>query len=755
MYQAAEITRLALLTACAAVLFCRNGFSLLVFLGNPPRENTSRLGAGFLAGILVFGTGVLALALAGILYPPLIIILLFGLALPGGLSFRSIRAGIPVPGLQTVPLIVLALVIVSIVALRPMALMDVFIYHLASGWQFLQAHRVLVSDVSIGFLYPLPVEMAFIPALLTGDDRLTTCLSITSMAAVGLVAIRNMRPGMVWLGLLIAFSSGPLLTFINGKNDVIASSFFVAGALLLQSGNPRAGAFLLGACASAKPVFIPLVALWWLLVRPRSSRLLGLETTVLLVPFIPWWGKSYLATGNPFYPFGAGIIDTFGRGAANIGRELDILSPPGSGFVGDMFGTNPLVILAIPGMLFLLPSHRRRLLALIAASAATFWLGHNTRYWMPAIFLASFFTAEAVFISGKQYLAVLAGAWSVTAIFLHPTVRGFSSSDALPGRKVEAHRIYGEACEMAGRTKARRFLVVGEYRTYLLPGRAVYDGMLGETPYIWKACRESWTPQEVAKKIRQSGAGHLLYNYIAAYHGVASTGKWFPWDDRMGRIWMDYCRSGLELVAESDSCDYSSGGYYLYKISRKPRRTGAPAVFYLPGAEGLSFRAETLHLGGAVPESLAEYFRLVRAYPGVLVFSCGMAAEQYRLDSGREAIKTLHPALLAGMRHPVMPLYGMALNRIGDYAGARKYLREFLPRYLTDDTMIRLGLAGSCLELGRKAVKQGRQAAAEGFLEEAEAALKFRLADRSREAEAMAQEIRDGIALLRAKRGKQ
>jgi hypothetical protein len=756
--------------SAAAIVFvaclARIGHAVPEFLRLPAGISTRFTGASLLAGFTVFGAVVAALAMSGLLYPVLVLGCLFSLAVPSRLSIQSMCAVIP--PFRSMPLAVLTALGVAALALKPVTGLDAHVCHLASAWQFLGSHRMLVSCIPASFLYPLPVEMVFTLPLIAGDDRITTLFSLAALASVVLVVRETAGIRGALMLLLLSLSISSLAGLVaSGKNDVIASSFFMAGALLLERGGTRYGALMLGACISAKPVYGPLVGLWWLFMRPQRTRLLGWSALLLFVPILPWWIKSFLATGNPFYPFGADRIATFGWTGANMGRYMDYWGPlwmegtrnwrtiPGALLRG-MSGESLLAAVALPGLLVFAPARRRPVLVILLAWAITLRLGHVTRYCLPSLWLAVFYLAEWISSPGgkrQRILVLLSVTWAACAIALNPSLRDYSLGDLnreLQGGGIGRNGTFGEACRMVESAGLRRVIVTGELRTYLLPARAVYDGMIGETPVIWGIVHESFSPADIARKIRQAGINGVLYNYVSAMYGFASTGYWFPWDRRMGHLWEEYCRSGLDLVSATPSCDHLWGGYCLYKTRPVLRRKLGSRLFYLPGADALAAEAGVKRSVRDHSGSARLFSGLSAEFPAVLSFRCEAASEYARMFMWRETVGLLGPVMASGMVHPAMPMYGMALAGLEEYARARIELKKCLGVYRADETMIRLGLANCCIKLALAETRGGRLRESEKLLDEGGENLEFVPTDNMGDTPATIREYRAWILALRA-----
>jgi hypothetical protein len=191
----------------------------------------------------------------------------------------------------------------------------------------------------------------------------------------------------------------------------------------------------------------------------------------------------------------------------------------------------------------------------------------------------------------------------------------------------------------------RRLLVMGDSRTYRIPGRVLYGGFSGETPLGWRLATQSWTPAEVRKRVRQWGVSTLLYNCVTVDWLEVRYGA-FEWDRRSARLYEEFCRSYLVERWHSTTCDYVNGGLYLFDLAVTPRVPAPATIPFAPGIEGI-FADATLRLTkGDVAGATASYLGVRDLLPEV----------------GQAWDKVGHALIVAGRPREALPY----LRRFGD-----------------------------------------------------------------------------------------
>jgi len=611
-----------------------------------------RFGLGLLLGWGSVGCAFLGLALVRLFYPWILMSCALALLLgtSGGWRSRRLVMAEAVQEARVVSRLGIMFLALAVLPVLPALFTppfdhDSLLYHLGVPWQYLQAHMALLSQVSWTFHYPLPMEMTFALPLVLGDDRLAKWIAVSCFVAATAIFVSRCRRDklqtVMWLGPLLTLSVGVVLwLLVRGKNDLMASSFFIAGALLTRTGAWTLGAVLLGLCVSAKMTYAPLVGIWVLVMvtaaptgRPsspgRDSRRfmfipwqrLGWTAACLLLMLAPWGLKTYLATGNPVFPFASGWFSSYDWSAANesvLGASMgaNYASPvklsalPGAWF-SHMSQEYLLVLLLIPALL-LLRQTRRVAVACVLAQLVTLWANPaGARYLLPSVWLLALVAAQVTqALRGglRPVVVVLLAGVSLLSVAFWKNDLAVGWRDTLLSRQdFLAHRLaaYEETVQTLARaTGPGRLLSMGERLTYRLSGRVLYGGQLGETPLVWKLAKEAGSADHLKIKFRQLGATHMIYNYISAQW---LTGRYppFEWDQRMLKLYREYAIGHLGLLRKSVSTDYSVGGICVYRIRRHPDPPWHATTWFLPGVEQLYTAAGRFEAKERMPAALS------------------------------------------------------------------------------------------------------------------------------------------------------
>jgi len=676
-----QFAKLLSWTFLAVEIVSRIGAGLAAFLDGRQGSRLERLGTGFLLGLPCLGTALLGMALTGLFYP----IAIWGLPVAMVAATwhlwkpaRSLVAdGIGETGFPGAAIAALAAVIAAVIVfllLMPDLQQDSYIYHFGSTWQFGTVHRALFDWVPCAFSLSLPVEMTYIYPIMLGDDRLAKWIvSACFLLACAMWYSRNrdeVGERLAWLGPMLALASWHILAMVTeSKNDIAASSFFVAGAILILGGRRTAGYALLGACAGAKYVYGPLILLFVLFFgRPfrQSARL-----ALLAVPVLPWLLKGWLGTGDPLYPHGYRWFPNPGWDERNNAAFLSFVRPlwPAESmelagvpvaWIKGMWADTPAFFLLLP-LAVAFGSSRRIILVCLASQLATMPVLHLSRYFIPSNWLISLVLipdASRLLPRKRWMVAAAIGAYAAGRIFF--AFEGNASRglwrDAVDrpaqalGRRLST---YGEAVRWLGANRAGRVLNVGGLLTYRIPSRVIYANGLGETPLLWKLARESRDPAEMRKKVRQTGAKTMLYNYVTTnwvYMRYAS----FPWDQRSLRLYVDFCKRYLVTRGRIPYCDNMNGGFSFYELADRPLPRPPAEIWWAPGIESVYAPLDMLISDGNADAGVIRGFLEILA---------------------------------------LIPDVGQAWNKIGhifimlgDFPDALKYLRKFGSAGMTDDS---------------------------------------------------------------------
>ena len=161
----------------------------------------------------------------------------------------------------------------------------------------------------VGFLYPPPVAVAFLPNALLGDTALAYAYQIlVGVLALGVVAavgvrlaeragVRLDRTDRALVAAAVLASPPSIVNLVNGQVNPVLVATIAAGALALEADRERASGALFAAAALVK-VFPALVGAW--LLRQRAWRAVIAATTV---------GVGVLLVGLPV--FGVDAYETF------------------------------------------------------------------------------------------------------------------------------------------------------------------------------------------------------------------------------------------------------------------------------------------------------------------------------------------------------------------------------------------------------------------------------------------------------------
>jgi hypothetical protein len=417
------------------------------------------------------------------------------------------------------------------------------------------------------------------------------------------------------------------------------------------------------------------------------------------------------------------------------------------------------------GLVLLAAAGRARAAAVIAVgSLATLGAGHMARFVAPSAWLAAVLVPAAIDrLVGRaaRTAAALVAFLALVVIWRSPAARMAPWADA--SLSVDAVRAadlttYDAALRSPVLRRTRRLLSIGEERTYRLPGRVLYNGFPGETPLVWRLARTSRNGAELARRVRQLGSTTVWYNLVSverASHFAAS----FPWDDRMLRLWWDFCRRRLEVRAAPARVDGRGGGIYVFGLRARPLAQAPAAVWFLPGAETAIREARILRDSRQDREAIRAFDRVLAVVPGTYYFANQLGLVYYAMEDWPRAAAAFRPSVRAGMIDAVnLPSYGAAIIFLGALDEAVAVISRSLVVYDTAPPN-RVNLAWALRERAVRSLKAGRAADAGRDLDAAENALAEVPADRKefwseprREVAELVKESREALARRAARR---
>jgi hypothetical protein len=203
--------------------------------------------------------------------------------------------------------------------LAPPSSMDAAVYHLRVPQQFLRDGRWSWLE-TLNSAYPMYVEMLFGEGLALGGGVLAAlihwALGLGALAAAGAWA-RRLGGGALWAAVALGGSALFVWEATSAFID-LGMALFSSLAMLWASRPDRgraatvlaglfaglaAGSKLTGAAIAALAGAIAFLSVWP--DRARGALRMVVVGALALLVALPWYVRSALATGNPFYPVGS------------------------------------------------------------------------------------------------------------------------------------------------------------------------------------------------------------------------------------------------------------------------------------------------------------------------------------------------------------------------------------------------------------------------------------------------------------------
>lgn len=609
---------------------------------------------------------------------------------------------------------------------------DCLEYHLTCPQQMLVTHRLIGRDVYLGCPLPIAADFPNVFPVLFRLDAAAKMLRPVLAGLGALALLRSLRlplsrawePAVVCLALLVPAARN--YSAFAKSDGIIAGAVLAFSAALLESGafagsarSLRAllvAALLAGFAASSKYVTAPLLAVIMLgALACLRHRERGKAAAVLLagglVPLLPWMGRSLFFFADPLYPAGSVWMPSlFGEPAWNkftkSAYEMFVReSRPRAAFLGETLSfalRNGFPLLA--GALFLrgraVPGTRALGLASLAGLAATVLAIRGgadfvERYTYP-VYIGWCAVGVAAFTSAVRkpltvpVLGVTAGVFMLAMTGAHlASFPGVTPADFIAGRlsrgefRSRGTYAYGavlpdirKACASVSRPSS--LVTLGNRLMWDIPVRVIGEGF--EPPFIWKAVRESDSRERLGIKFRQGGVRWLLYNNpLEGWYRFTYT-PW-EWDHRMLRLYLEFARRRLLLLASSGRCDPVYGDNWLYVVAEKD---GPPArrILFLPGAErALSF-ASLARVAGANAEAVARFRAAHRELPEVAWIDALLAEALTAVGGWPEARALAGGAVREGLRDETCLLtWARAAARTGRKGEAREALEMAAQAY--------------------------------------------------------------------------
>ena len=609
---------------------------------------------------VVSGFGVVALVqqglgLAGLWFPGVLVVLIAGLVTAGTSAAARDRIWrgwrLPAAGARA-PAAAAALLALTAFALArlPDTHDDPRTYHFAAPESYLHEHKIHAEPLNVNWHMPFAAEMNYGLGWVAGDIEGAKLLNLGFLLALVLVTVRlagRVASGAATWSIVWLVTAGLVSEECwQGKNDLLLAADVTAAAWCATeavAGKKRwwlGAAWCLGLAAGVKFTagFYVAGLVLAALLTARRPPLRGWPVLAGLaaLPVAGWLAMSWAFLGDPFHPFLSGIFPDLGWGPrfqkalsdvmvalspSEARRWPDLVFAPWRAWGDPRLGSVGLMTLAPLGLLVVRGPAAAQLRWIVLA-AYVLWLPseRNVRYLFPAVPLLAVFAgaAAAAAVSnparraarwGTRALlaAVVAMALLTAGLHLVPDgwrrVTGQMTRTAFLARQFttwERVRSWVNANVPA----SGRILFTGEERRLWFKPR-VRSYYTVHEPVFWAMTRDSFSPAQMRRRVRQLGFTYQLHNFVSCEYRALVRHPGPPWSERQIALYREFTREYVRPVLAPDRIDYANGGFWIFSFDRKPSARPLP-VYYLPLTEGAFYRAYRLHSSGREDEALQE-----------------------------------------------------------------------------------------------------------------------------------------------------
>jgi hypothetical protein len=585
------------------------------------------LGSALTLGLLAIS--VLGFGAVQLWYAPVFLALLLALggwSVSAALTSAPVPAQRPLPWAPVWKIVVILIGLLYVLgAAAPEIFYDSLHYHLGIPNLYRLMHGIHAVPTMLYADFVMNIQMLYGLAITLGNTLSAKAIHVGTCVLLGLGFIafgrRFFRSASGWLAAGLFFSIPMVGINATTAGTDVAGAFllFAAAAALVLALERKTlpyfsfAGFLMGIAASAKfPAFtfIPVggvLILWhfigdekksWREWSPAIVHFLGFA----MLGLAPILLKNVALHANPLYPFGGSFIGHPRVDPVEWGKFISDTSPrdvraafsslPAFGrFLAEPWfltfsgqGTvGPLMLMGLPFLVRRTTSLPYRTFQRFALLLWLIWLFTSTvpRYGLPSMVLACPLMAEALVIaagSGMRWilfsvfgLGMLANLALQLAILFSwegwKVVAGNVSEEVYMG---QTHSSYpmppydGLLWMNQNLPKDAVVLFAGDSRSYYLERRSIPSSIPGPQPVVLWA-EQSHTGEELAQKIRATGATHIFVNLAEAIR--TDSYRVFSWDAAGWGVFDDFWSHHVRMIWKKESQDRNNPeALYAFEI---------------------------------------------------------------------------------------------------------------------------------------------------------------------------------------------
>jgi len=249
-------------------------------------------------------------------------------------------------------------------------------------------------------------------------------------------------------------------------------------------------------------------------------------------------------------------------------------------------------------------------------------------------------------------------------------------------------------------------VLINEHAPYRWRGKAVTEEFFGRKP-SWLLTSEADSADRMLIRLRQMNATHIAFNFIvemAAYPNRGSCGA-YVWTDRQLDLYREFMGRHTVIEFPTEHCDKVVGGYYVYRIVRKPVPK-PPLIHYLPGTQEVVCRILSHMYAGRLQDARKVADEWMKRYPDVGVFQViGGFLAYVANDWKASALHYEKPYRYQMVGDFNYGLYGGALNILQRYDEALEVLATARRVYVNQADVVDLNIAFAYAQMAVREMK--------------------------------------------------